>query len=806
MNEKSSGYPLYSLGLVSAAALADEVLLIRLFSIIQWHHFAYMIISLALLGYGVSGTFLSLVQTRLLAHFSAAYFVNLLLFGISVPLCYWFAQRISFNPEEMLWDLSLLTDLFWIYLLLMLPFFFAANSIGLALSHYHQRASRLYAADLIGAGFGSLGIILLLFWLFPISALEIIGALGILAALLACWELKLKRWAWSVALMSGILLMLIPVSWIELRISPYKSLNQFLQVSGAHIIGQYSSPLALLTVVESPRIPIRHAPGLSLNATREPPEQLAVFTDADAMTAITHYDGDKGPLAYLDQLTWALPYHLKKIRRVLILGAGGGGDVLQALYHDVQAIDAVELNPQLVELVKRTYADFAGHFYADDKVNIHVAEARGFVQQTAQRYDLMQLALLDSFSASSAGLYALNESYLYTAQALQEYIQKLTPDGYLALTRWVKMPPRDTLKLFATAVEALRRLGIDRPEQRLILIRGWQTSTLLIKNGPVTGQEIAEVRRFCERRSFDVAYYPGIEPGEANRFNVLRQAYFYEGAQALLGNEAEQFYKHYKFNLRPATDDRPYFFHFFKWSTLPEILKLRGRGGRSLLESGYLVLIATLLQAIVASLVLILVPLTFRPTTSVNLQETPLHWRIFIYFFSLGLAFLFIEIAFIQKFILFLYHPLYAMTVVLTAFLAFAGLGSLYSARIRLLEITGVSLPIAVIILLGMLYILGIENVFKLFRSTPDWLKIALAIIMIAPLGFFMGMPFPIGLKRLGLQAPSLIPWAWGINGCASVLSAVLATVIAIQFGFSVLLVLALLLYAIAAFYFPWKS
>jgi hypothetical protein len=293
--------------------------------------------------------------------------------------------------------------------------------------------------------------------------------------------------------------------------------------------------------------------------------------------------------------------------------------------------------------------------------------------------------------------------------------------------------------------------------------------------------------------------------GEANQYNVLPAPYFFEGAQALLGPEQQQFLSRYKFHIRPATDDAPYFFHYFKWRLLPEIIALRGQGGMALLESGYLLLAATLVQALAVSLALILLPLWFFKRSRPKARQSRGRRRVFVYFAAIGLAFLFLEIAFIQKFILFLSHPLYAATVVLTAFLMFAGSGSAFSARLprTFAQKPAIVVPVIGIVGLGLLYMLGLGFLFKPLSGLPDMLKILVSILLIAPLAFCMGMPFPMGLTQVGNSKPWLLPWAWGVNGCASVLSAVLATMLAIHFGFTVVVCLALVFYGVAAATFP---
>ena len=237
-------------------------------------------------------------------------------------------------------------------------------------------------------------------------------------------------------------------------------------------------------------------------------------------------------------------------------------------------------------------------------------------------------------------------------------------------------------KLLATVINALKQTNIEQPGQQIIMIRSWQTSTLIVKNGVISSDEIKRLKQFCNERSFDPVYYPGISAQEVNRFNIQPQPYLYQAATALLGNNSEAFIDDYKFNIEPATDDKPYFFHFFKWQTLPEILSLLDSGGIFLLESGYLLLIAALVQAILASLLLIALPLWLWKSKLGIKPGSGSHLRILVYFFCLGLAFLFIEIAFIQKFILILHHPLYAITVVLSTFLLTAGAGSYFSQKL----------------------------------------------------------------------------------------------------------------------------
>lgn len=796
--------PRYSILLLSALALGYEVLLVRLFSIIQWHHFAYMVISLALLGYGASGTFLTFAGRRLLPRFGMAYPLNIALFGITTVVTFLIVQRIPFNPEEMLWNGRQLLRLTAAYLLLALPFFFVANAIGLALYRHHGQASRIYAADLLGAGAGSFLIILLLFLLYPQQALLFIAVTALLVAVVGRREARIRTvpatalGVLGVVVFTALAASWMPPAWLELRMSPYKEMSQLQRIDGTRVIAERSSPLGLVSVVESSRIPLRHAPGLSLAAVQEPPPQRALFTDGSGMSAITRYPDSRDELGYLDQLTSALPYHLAEPDAVLVLGAGGGSEVLQARYHQVGSIRAVELNPQVADLMRNRFGNYAGNIYAR---GLHVGEARDFVDSTGEHFDLIQLASLGDFGAGAAGLQALNEDYLSTVEALQAYLERVSPGGYVAITGWVHLPPRNTLKLFATAVAALQQTDADA-RQQLVLIRGWQTATLLIKQGQFSADELAALRNFCEQRLFDLVYYPGIESEETNRFNRLQRPWFYQGATALL-DDAETFIQHYKFDIRPATDDRPYFHHFFRWQSLPEILSLWRTGGLSLLEMGYFVLIATLVQALLFSALLILLPLVLAHRTGLRGGEGLA--RTLFYFAFLGLGFMFVEIAFIQKSMQFLHHPLYSVAVVLAAFLLLAGLGSAYSARwaVRGQHRRGTGIAVAAIVSLTLAYLFLLDPLFSSLTSWPDWGKILLVFALLAPIAFFMGMPFPLGIARVGAGVPALVPWAWAVNGYASVVSAVLAMLLAVHLGFTLVMLLAVLLYMAAAMTFP---
>jgi SAM-dependent methyltransferase len=660
---------------------------------------------------------------------------------------------------------------------------------------------RVYLWNLLGSGAGAFGIVAALSVLPPMTCLALVAGIGLAAA--ATGEIGRDAFRGLITI-TGIAVLgagawsAVPSSWVALDVSEFKGLRRALAIRDARLAGEHSGPLALLSVVESPTVPFRYAPGLSLRSPALPPPQLGIFADGEFSAAIDAWDGRPERLAYLDHSTDALAYHLKHRPEVLVLGASGGRSVLQAVGHGATRIDAVELNPDMIRLVRDDFADRAGHVFDRSEVRIHAADARRFVTATSRTWDLIQLPLLGG--GLVAGARGLNESYLHTVEAFGLIYRRLRPNGWLSVTGWLDLPPRATLKLVATIRSALAEQGIDNPSGHLLLIRGMTTVTLLVKRGLVSAEDIAATKAFARSRAFDLVHYPGMAAEEANRRNRLAQPVFFDAVGALLGPGRESFIAGYKFDVAPATDDRPYFHDFFKWATLPELLALGPAGGAALLELGELIVAATLVQAVALSLLLVLLPLRARRYRRKPRRMTG-HFG--VYFSALGVAFLFVEIAWIQKFVLFLGHPLYAVSVVLTGFLVFAGLGAGVSAMLeRRLSRAGLSAldaAVAGIAVVALSYLVALPPLFEGLSNLSGPLRVAFSLALIAPLAFFMGMPFPLGLARVARADPDLVPWAWGLNGCASVVSAAAATLLTIHLGFSTTVAIAVGLYLLAA-------
>jgi hypothetical protein len=817
-----------ALVLVSASVLSYQVILVRAFSIGQWHHFAYMVISIALLGFGASGTLLAALERRrtntamsLQASQGGWFAFSATAFAVALPISFWLTQRIPFDAFLVVWEARQVLYLGCYYLLLSIPFFAAATAIGLALTSESENCPRLYAYNMVGSGAGALLAVVMLSVARVEWALLSVMGLGQSAAVIALLDKKLfvDRGSRGLFAAAGVAIMAITtLAYVfrppTVRLSQYKGLSYALNLPHAQVVAEGSSPRGRVDVVVSPAI--REAPGLSIVAPTDavPPWQLGLYVDAESAGAITAFNGDASTLNYLDWMITAAPYFARQNAprdlRVCVLGAGGGAGVLLALRHAARQVDAVELDPNVPELLRGKFRDFAGGLYDRPDVRVHRAEARAFVQAAHGTWDVIDLSLVDSFAASAVGVGAVNENYLYTREAFEAYLSHLGPGGVLAMTRWARMPPRDELKLFATAVAALERMGLN-PAERLVLIRSWAVATLLVKKESFTIPELSALRRWSEERLFDASYFPGIAADQHNRFNVLERDYYFEAASAFLagGQRREQFFRDYAFNLRPATDDRPYFFHFYRWRALPLMLRTFRQSWLPFSEWGYVILVATLVQATLLGIVLIVSPLALLPRRIPPVDSSvarprssrTVRLRVLLYFMALGLGYLFVEMALIQRLVFLLADPIYAVVVVLVALLFVSGLGSAWAARQLRKGISATRLACfaaIVVAVTGTVYALGLHTILTPLLSWPLSARMALAFTVILPFAA-MGMPFPLLLHQLGQTRAEMLPWAWAINGCASVVAGPLATLLALGAGLPAVLLVASACYAVAA-------
>jgi hypothetical protein len=820
-----------ALFLVSAAILAFQVALTRFFSLAQGSHLAFMAVSLALLGAGASGTYLSL-RKFVPANLTRVLTGAAVLFTLSLPGAYLAINYLPFDAYRIAWEQLQLVWLVLYYLALSVPFFFGGVVIGAALVAEPARAGATYAANLLGSGLGP-----------PLALLSLamVGGPGtvFLCALLAwlavvvlgsrwpatspkkeetgrssIWTLHHPLWLTLYTLITFglIYLMLWPPALFSVRLTPYKALSQARLYPGSEIVFQAWNAFSRVDVLSSPGI--RSAPGLSFAYPGSLPPQLGLSIDGDNLVPIskptepelTHY------------LPLTLAFELRPGADALILEPGGGLAVLAALNakNSPRSITVVHSNPTVAEAIQEEFAEFSGQLYNQPRVTVIVDEPRSFLRRTGQEFSLILMPLTDSFRPVTAGAYTLNEDYRYTVEAFTDALAHLTPNGLLMVERWLQLPPSESLRVWGTMVEAGRRSDhiTTDPAAHLLALRSLQTSLLGASRSPLTAAEIATVRQFATELQFDPVWLPDIQPAEINRFSVVPDAPYYQTFSNLLTTPTpDAFYADYAYAVEPPTDDHPYFFHFFKWQQTPQILQALGKTWQPFGGSGYLVLVVLLILVLILSVGLILLPLvvttaggeaaaaaeiqgdgpTDHQPAAPKSSDKKLLISYLLYFTLLGLGFLFVEIPLLQRFILYLGQPAYAFAVVVSAILVAAGVGSGWlSTRIPL----RIALPL--ITVLAVLYPFLLTPLFEATLQLPFFIRILVTVAALFPLGMLVGVPFPRGMALVGQTAPELTPWVWAVNGCASVISAVLAAMIALTWSFSVVLWSAAAAYALA--------
>lgn len=750
---------------LSAATLAFEILLVRLFAIEQFYHFAYMAIGVAMLGFGASGTLLALAPRLAGARAETGFRAAALLTAAALVAVPALVDRVPLDPTQLAWDLRQWPRLALVYLALALPFALGALAVVLGIALAAERPGKVYGASFTGSGIGAAAALAVLGVAGPERALALPAALAALGAGAAAFR-GARRARLAAAALAAIALGAVARPPWRLDIIPYKGLPQVEALPGAERVAEESAPTGWVVAVRAPAF--RFAPGLSLAYSGAFPEQDALFVDAGLAGAVTRWERGAG---VLDWIPAAIPYALGRRARVLVLDAGGALEVAAALARGAGHVTAVERHRE----VARLSAAGAERWTDGARVRWVVADARGFAATTAERYDLVTIPPAGGPGGAAAGIHALAEDFTHTVEAYQRYLELLTERGVLVLTRWVTVPPRENVRVILAAADAARRAGAD-PARALVVVRSWGTATTLVKPAGFDAAELDSLAAWAESRRLDVDWRPRLTEPSA-RFNLLEAPVLFEAARAAAAGreEAAAFAGGYPFAVEPATDARPYPQHYLRARTLGRFLK-RSRGDwLPFAEWGYVALLATLGQALVLAALL-----TLLPAAAVTRARPPGFLRLVAYFGAIGFAYLAAEIAAIQQLTLLLGHPVYAVTAVLAVLLVCSGIGSWRSDRVPLAAARAVAITLAVVFAVAALGLLGLVHVAQ-GAGLP--LRVGLAAAVIAPAGVLMGLPFPLGLRVLAGLDRTRIAWAWAVNGFASVVAAPLAAVIALEAG-----------------------
>jgi predicted membrane-bound spermidine synthase len=743
------------------ATLLLELSLTRIFSVVFYYHFAFLAISIALFGMGVGGVFSYLVagwKAPLFTRLGRLSAVNsLLVVGALIGLL---AQ--PNNPTN--WDLAL------VYFTTALPFFGAGAIVSLAISETIERVNRVYFWDLAGAAGGCLLLIPLLNQFGGPSTVLAVAILFAVAA--AIWH----SMAGSIAGRAGsVALALVLVAFLT-----YNQKHHILDIR--HAKGRTIAEESFVRWNSFSRIGVRQQDGMQM-----------IFIDADASTAIADFDFDHlTPHERRDLLEQgpALPYVVRPGAKTLIIGPGGGWDVARALASGSHDVTGVEINPIIATTVMRErFPDLSRGLYLRPDVHIVVEDGRSFVRRSADKYQVIQATLVDTWASTAAGAFALSENNLYTTDALQDYLTHLTADGFTAFTRWGFEPPRESLRLVALGMEALGKMGESEPWRHTIVgregsVEGWGArDTVLISRKPFSAADIERARALFAAAGMQAIYVPGVE---------IRNQFF----NLLHSPHPEDYERQYTFDITPVTDNRPFFFYTVQPRDLWSFVTTASHDTADYKVNKAVPLLFGLMgvSLVATALVLVLPPVVLG-------TRLPRHKGVlgFLPFFVfIGAGYILIEVALIQKFVLFLGNPTYALTVVIFSLLLSSGLGSAVSRRLVGENEGALVKTLGLVAILAAVLGVVVSSLLPATVWLPLTVKIAMTVALVAPLGFAMGMPFPTGLARLeAWHAPS-VRWAWSLNAASSVLGSVGALVCAIYLGLIQTLVIGGLFYLAA--------
>jgi hypothetical protein len=772
---------LAGIGAVSAALLMTELSLTRIFSVTMYYHFAFLAISIALFGLSASGVLVYVLRRRLasagtrglltagaLAHGLATLVALACLVRIRVGL--------NYSPANLAWMLA-------IYVLAALPFLTGGAIVSLAFARLAARINVVYAADLIGAALGCLVLIPLLNQLGAPGVVMTAAALSMIAAI--CFAPAAARRRTTLA--AGILLV-VPTAAQLAGQAPFDVIDTKGHEGDRVLFSRWNS-FSRVAVYDRP-----HG-DWSLSPTFTGPRGESLFMDIDsaASTPIIRSTGDAADAQYLRYELTALAYHMVEQPggfSALVIGPGGGRDLLSALAFGADRVEGVEINPIIVrDVMLDRFRDYSGALYADPRVSIHVDDGRSFVRRSSTEYDVIQASLVDTWAATAAGAYTLTENSLYTAEAFGEYLDHLSDGGLLTITRWVF----DGVRLVTLAQDACAARGLDA-SQHLAIVRLDRVATFLLKKTPFTPADVRKLQQLAGDLGFSILYAPGVdaplvldEPVEMARTGTSAADY----RRLILAEDRERFVADYPLDIRATTDDRPFFFHTTRLGD-----QLQTAFGRSMLFGNGLSALLTLF-GISAVLVAVFI---VGPLLAGGERPGPGWGGWLAYFGALGAGFMLLEVALLQHFVLLLGHPVYSLTVTLFSLLLGTGLGSLVSRGVphdRVKAFT--TRALGAILVVGLLAPIALPAIIDLAIPWPLALRIGAAVAILLPLGILLGMPLPGGMRLLAAARPEIVPWGWGLNGAFSVVGATLAVFIAMNWGFSATLVSGALVYAGAA-------
>ena len=781
-------YPVLFAGIftIAFATLLFELSMIRVFSFTIWHHFGYVVISTALLGFGASGSFLAVRPAFGHENLRAALTACAALSALGVVGVLGFVSLVPLHPMSILSDAGQAIRLVAYLVVTTVPFFFSGLLVSMLLRANAERVDRVYFWDLIGAGVGCGLAVSIMNWLTPPGAAIVSATAFAVAALIFASDSRQR-------VVAGIFVVILAVGsgfGAKIPLTPARTKELAMQAAGGYV-PYYTRWTALFRTDVTYR---KHKParkitwlwGLSRTVDPNDMELPSYFISHDATAGTGIFDLTKSSrLEHLDYHVLQLPYMVAVPEpRVLVIGVGGGRDIITAVQYGASHVTGAELDPVTVNIV-RNELEATNGFFRQPKVDLRATEGRHFVRSTDREFDLVQITGVDTLAATNSGAYVLAENYLYTKEAIHDYMNHLSPDGMLsfAMANVNSQEPLSAGRMVVIAREVLQERGMTRPENHIVVIDSRALyAEVMIRMRPWQPQETRSLAAKAKELKFSILHMPG----------YLGNPVF-KNLATLSGDTRDEFLAGLRYVITPTSDDRPFFQRYFRWSDL-----LRLGGGRMLANDasalGQIVLALLLMTLTILGGVFILVPLVIFQRGGIG-EGGSARAGVLLYFLSIGLGFMLFEISLIQSFVLFLGHPTYSLSVTLGSLLLSLGCGSYLSKGMVGRERTVLPLAIAGMGLLTGFYMTGLPIVQGWFLGSPLLVRCLITVLVLTPLGLLMGIFFPLGIRRAAAIHENLVPWAWGINGCASVTGGVLTVVLAMSFGFTTVWLCSLAIY-----------
>jgi hypothetical protein len=763
----------FGLFMVTLATLMYEILLTRIFSVTMWYHFAFMAVSIAMFGMTVGALVVYLFPSYFTVDRAQKHMaLSALFFSITTILSFLVHLAVPFSFNI---NLDGIISIALTYTSISVPFIFSGICVCLALTKFPRHISKLYAADLIGAAMGCIIFKYTLDITDGPTAVFVVSLFTALGAVMFAWQTgmsRLRNISAAICIVLGLFIIFNTVNSIN-----QSSLLRIKWVKGKErqkpIYEKWNS-FSRLSVRPAPDTIYKYGWGMSseYDLNKINVEQLYLDIDGSAGTFLTKFNDDFDSLEFLKYDIVNLAHFLKMNAKVAVIGVGGARDILTALAFDQDFVEGIEINDNIIRLITGKFSDYTGNLHLNPRVSLVKDEARSYITRQKTKYDIIQASLIDTWAASTAGAFTLTENSLYTVEAWKIFLDHLNDNGILSFSRWHNEDlPAETYRLTSLAVSSLMSIGIKNPREHIILVntnRGANRmgiGTILVKKDPFSTNDIAIINDVIKRMNFK----PLLTPTYSSD-NAL--------ARIATGRDLKKFLSTSNYNIMPPTDNKPFFFYYLKLRNIFNPIWLEKNIDANI--KAVFILGVLLVIVVLLTLLFIVLPLILVSDRKILKGSFPM----LIYFALIGLGFILVEISQIQRLVIFLGHPTYSLTVVLVSILVSSGIGSYETNRIINTQMNK-SIFKRLVILLGVLCVFGLITPYLIssFQGAVTPVRIAVAVTILMPLGFFMGMAFPMGLKLVSVNKGVLTPWFWGINGATSVCGSVLAVVIAITFG-----------------------